>query len=376
MSSNFLTVRQPTSKVAFVAGANGISGGAIIEHLIKLPCSEWSEIIVTSRKLLKSNHSDSRVRFIALDFLEPVKDIVEKMREHCTDVTHAFFTSYIHDNDFSKLHEKNCPLFRNFLESIDLACLKLKRVHYGFQFRDITTPLMEQLPRYEGPHNIFYYEQEDDLFAIQKRHQTWQYNIIRPWAIIGYSCQYLGINETLTIAQYFLICRELGETPKWPGDLSSFHRVENQSYAPSIADLTLWAATQDHCKNETFNHVNGDVIVWKYLWHLLAEYFKVPMDQFEPPNESTVPMDMSEWAKDKQPVWETIVAKYGGDPKAFQPDAFALMNWYITPTEQKAPFIASISKARAFGWSRYDDTYRAWLNSFRSYENAGVLPVP
>ena len=45
------------------------------------------------------------------------------------------------------------------------------------------------MPRYEGPENIFYYEQEDDLFAVQKRRNTWSYNIIRPMAIIGYSCQ-------------------------------------------------------------------------------------------------------------------------------------------------------------------------------------------
>jgi hypothetical protein len=45
------------------------------------------------------------------------------------------------------------------------------------------------MPRHEGPENIFYYEQEDDMFAQQKRRGTWSYNIIRPMAIIGYSCQ-------------------------------------------------------------------------------------------------------------------------------------------------------------------------------------------
>jgi hypothetical protein len=31
----------PTSKIAFVAGANGISGGSIIDHLVKQPRTEW-----------------------------------------------------------------------------------------------------------------------------------------------------------------------------------------------------------------------------------------------------------------------------------------------------------------------------------------------
>ncbi|KAE8150956.1 hypothetical protein BDV25DRAFT_129136 [Aspergillus avenaceus] len=381
--SDIFGYRPSTSKVALVAGANGISGGAIIDHLVKQPYGEWSEIIITSRRPNKSVHTDPRVRFVALDFLAPAEAIVEKIKELCKDVTHAFFTSYVHNNDFEKLHEKNGPLFRNFLEAVDLACPKLQRVvlqtggkHYAFSFRDTNTPFVEDMPRYEGPENIFYYEQEDDMFAIQKRRGAWSYNIIRPMGIIGFSWQYLGINEALPVAQYFLICRELGEPPRWPGNLNSYHRVENQSFAPSIADLTVWAATQDHCKDEAFNHVNGDVIVWKFLWHLLAKYFKTPMDHFEAPTEETQPMDMAEWARDKKPVWESIVAKFGGDAETFQLDAFELMNWYITPALKNEPFMSTVTKARQFGWVRSDDTYQAWLQTMRAYENAGVLPVP
>lgn len=31
----------PNGKVAFVTGANGITGNALIEHLIRQPASEW-----------------------------------------------------------------------------------------------------------------------------------------------------------------------------------------------------------------------------------------------------------------------------------------------------------------------------------------------
>ncbi|CAG7951968.1 unnamed protein product [Penicillium salamii] len=355
------------SKVAFVAGANGISGSAIIDHLVKQPDSEWSDIIITSRSPIKSIYTDPRVRFVAIDFLRPVEEIVEQIRGLCKNVTHAFFTSYVHDNDFSVLHVKNGPLFRNFLEATDLACPGLKRVVLQTGGKDT--------PRYTGPENIFYYEQEDDLFAIQKRRNTWNYNIIRPWGIIGFSWQYLGINETLPIAQYFLICRELGQSPKWPGTLESWNRVESQSYAPGIADLTIWAATNDQCKDEAFNHVNSDVIVWKHLWHLLAEYFKAPMADLEAPTPETKSIDLAEWAKDKKSTWEKIVARSGGDAEAFQLDAFALMNWYITPSLQKGPFPGTSGKARDLGWQRSDDTYRAWLGTMRAYENAGVLPM-
>lgn len=99
------------------------------------------------------------------------------------------------------------------------------------------------------------------------------------------------------------------------------------------------------------------------------------MERFEAPTEATQPLDLAEWAKDKKPVWETIVARHGGDPEAFHLDAFELMNWYITPSQQKAPFVSTVTKARQFGWDRSDDTYQGWLNTMRAYENAGVLPI-
>ena len=100
------------------------------------------------------------------------------------------------------------------------------------------------------------------------------------------------------------------------------------------------------------------------------------MDEFEYPTEETKPMDLGEWAKDKKSTWEKIVSRDGGEANAFQLDAFALMNWYITPSPQKMPFMGSGNKARELGWCRSDDAYRPWLSTMRSYENAGVLPMP
>lgn len=68
------------------------------------------------------------MEFVAIDFLKPVETIVNQIKTLCKDVTHAYFTSYVHSVDFSILAEKNCPLFRNFLEAVDSVCPKLERV--------------------------------------------------------------------------------------------------------------------------------------------------------------------------------------------------------------------------------------------------------
>lgn len=85
-------------------------------------------IIVTSRRPLPNAWVDPRVQFVAVDFLEPVETIVAKLKNICANVTHAFFTSYVHDDDFKLLRDKNVPLWRNFLDSLDAVCPKLQRV--------------------------------------------------------------------------------------------------------------------------------------------------------------------------------------------------------------------------------------------------------
>ncbi|KAJ5210860.1 hypothetical protein N7491_010673 [Penicillium cf. griseofulvum] len=386
--SNITRTVASHGKVAFVTGANGISGHAIVEHLIRTPETEWSKIIVTSRRPLPSSWVDPRVEFVALDFLNPVEVLINKIKTICKDVTHAYFTSYIHSMDFSKLAEKNCPLFRNFLEAIDAACPKLERVclqtggkNYAMMFREFSTPFYEDTPRYKGPgdESIFYYEQEDDMMRVQKRRNKWHWNVIRPMGIIGYTpqCKYLsGMNEVVPLAQYFLICRELGETPKWPGNLRNYHRVEDQSYAPSIADLTVWATTQDHCKDEAFNHTNGDVIMFKFLWTYLANHFKVDVPSYSGmPDRDEPELDMMEWSRDKEEVWKRIVSKYGGSAESFQHDGFTMLNWGFNPSISiKTPFMSTIAKARKFGWTRIDNSYEAYDRSLQSYENAGILP--
>lgn len=68
------------------------------------------------------------MEFVAVDFLDPKEKITAALEHVCRDVTHAFFTSYIHEDDFRKLKDKNVPLFMNFIDVIDAVCPNLERV--------------------------------------------------------------------------------------------------------------------------------------------------------------------------------------------------------------------------------------------------------
>lgn len=89
-----------------------------------------SKIIITSRrKPAQLFWHDPRLTFIPLDFLKHVDELIEAMTPLCNDVTHAFFASYVHDADFSKLAGYNVPLFTNFLVALDaVATNTLQRI--------------------------------------------------------------------------------------------------------------------------------------------------------------------------------------------------------------------------------------------------------
>lgn len=88
-----------------------------------------------------------------------------------------------------------------------------------------------------------------------------------------------GMGQAITMALYFLICREMGEPAIFPGNKAFWHMVDDSSYAPGIADMSVWSSTNEQCKNEAFNHVNGDVFQWRYFWPQMAAHFGMNVSQ-------------------------------------------------------------------------------------------------
>lgn len=82
-----------------------------------------------------------------------------------------------------------------------------------------------------------------------------------------------GMSECLTLALYMLVSKEIGETPRFPGNKFFYNCVDDNSYAVSLADMTVWATTSQHTKNEAFSHANGDTFVWRYFFPRVGSYF-------------------------------------------------------------------------------------------------------
>lgn len=58
------------------------------------------------------------------------------------------------------------------------------------------------------------------------------------------------MSEAITLALYILVCKEMGEAARFPGNKYFYNSVDDNSYAVSLADMSVWASTHDHTKNE------------------------------------------------------------------------------------------------------------------------------
>lgn len=375
------------SKVAFITGANGISGGAILEYLVQHTTpAQWSEIIVTSRSPFQTTVSDPRIKFIALDYTDNVDSLAQKMHGICEKVTHAYFCSYIHKDDFAELYTANAALFDNFIESLERVAKELENItlqtggkHYQVHLMPVPSPAREEEPRRQGPIENFYFPQEDKLIAAQEG-KKWNWNVIRPEAIIGATSRPNGMNEALTIALYFLVCRELGTEAPMPTNQRYWEGTDDVSYAPLIADLTTFVSTNPRCANEAFNVTNGDYFSWRYLWPRLAAYFGVqagPNQTFtkDLPKEGDVQLEFScfEWAKDKRKVWDQLCDRQGlaSAKSTFDFGTWAFQDWVFQRTWSAT---LSISKARRYGWTGYKDSYESFVETFEKFKQHGLIP--
>jgi nucleoside-diphosphate-sugar epimerase len=375
------------AKVALITGGNGITGSAILEYLVKnTTAKEWSRIIVTSRSPFKTTVHDDRITFVALDFSESSKTLAEKMRAECSGVTHAYFSSYVHKDDFAELNSANEALFENFLDALLQVTSSLENVtlqtggkHYNVHLSPVPSPAREEDPRIVPPMGNFYFPQEDCLISRQAG-QKWSWNVIRPEAIIGYTSKPNGMNSALTYALYLIVCKELSTEAPMPTNQNYWEGYDDVSDSRLIADLTIYASTNKKCANQAFNVTNGDYFCWRYMWPRLASYFgasATSAQKFSKPRpvEGTVQLDVSlaEWAADKREVWDRICEREGKPEAKATWDAgtWAYQDWVFQRTWSAT---LSVSKAREYGWTGYVDSYKSFVNAFEKFRELGQIP--
>ncbi|CAN6312260.1 unnamed protein product [Urochloa humidicola] len=283
---------QAFQSVALVVGSTGIVGASLVDilPLPDTPGGPWKVYALSRRPpppwhVHPPSSSSSVVTHIHVDLTDAAA--VSATLAPLTDITHVFYVAVSWRATEAQTREANTAMLRNVLSAVVPTCPELVHVslqtgtmhYFGGPLGSKTTtcvhdpPYTEDMPRLELDGPVFYYDQEDILYAaVSRRGSVVSWSVHRPNLIFGFSPR-SAANIVCSLCVYAAICVKDGAKLRWPGSRAAWEGLNNGSDADLIAEQHIWAAVEPMAKNEAFNCSNGDLYTWKKLWPVLAGRF-------------------------------------------------------------------------------------------------------
>ena len=197
---------------ALIAGALGITGRAIVEHLEGDP--DW-DVIGLSRR---APNYTTDATFHSVDLLDSTS--AAAIADDLADVTHIFFCAYAPQASVAAEIAPNVAMLANLMDAIEPIATGLERVQlmhgakwYGSYLGPYKTPAKEDDPR---PVVQNFYHAQQDWLVERQAGKPWAWSALRPHGIWGFS---IGgrMNLMTGIVLYAAISKHLGLPLRWPG---------------------------------------------------------------------------------------------------------------------------------------------------------------
>ncbi len=345
-----------TRPVALIAGATGLIGRRIAQHLGER--GGWNVIGVARRPAAEAD-----MRWIALD-LADAGDCRAKLGG--TPVSHLFYAArYDHPEGASELVDANAAMLRNLVDVLESngALAHVHAVHgskyYGHQLGPVAVPMREDQPR--APGKNFYFEQQEFL---QARAGDWTYTITRPHTFCDSSTD-TPRSIGLLIAVYAAVQSELGLPLDFPGSAQGYAVRTQFTDIGLLARAIVWMAGEPRCANQAFNVVNGDCPRWSALWPEFARNLGISPG---PPRD----FDIAAYMADKSAVWQRVVRKHALRATAF--DQLVLWPYGNYVFKPEWDIMSSMAKARACGFLEEVGTATMFARQFERYRAAKIIP--
>ncbi|MCR6490495.1 SDR family oxidoreductase [Amycolatopsis sp. OK19-0408] len=329
-------------KTALVAGANGIIGKNLVEHL--RADGNW-DVIGVSRK-----------SGLAVDLLDAA-DTRAKVGA-LTGVTHLFYAAYQDRPTWAELVPPNLAMLTNLVGALDPAALEHVSLMqgykvYGAHLGPFKTPARETDAGHMPPEfNV------DQQRFLERWGGAW--SAIRP-SVVGGTALGNPMNLALVIAVYASISKELGLPLRFPGQPGAYDSLLEMTDAGLLAEATVWATGQ----RGAFNIANGDLFRWRELWPKLAAYFDLDL---APP----LRMSLVDVMADKAPLWTDIAARHG--LTASYADVSSSWEFGDFVFGWDYDMFADTSKSRRAGFHTYVETEQMFYRLFDEFRKARVIP--
>jgi nucleoside-diphosphate-sugar epimerase len=346
-------------KLALVAGANGVIGRNLIEHLGSL--GDW-DVVGLSRR---GGEDTGNVRYLAVDLLD-----AEETRAKLaglTEVTHVFYAAYVDKPTWAELVPPNLGMLTNLVDAIEPVATGLRHISlmqgykvYGAHLGPFKTPARETDAGHMPPE--FNVDQQEFLQRRQAG-KPWTYSAIRP-SVVGGAALGNPMNLALTIAVYASISKELGLPLRFPGKPGAYDSLLEMTDAGLLAEATVWAATGERTANEAFNIANGDLFRWSELWPEIARYFDM---ETAPP----LPMALDVVMADKEPLWKSMTERHDLKASYREVSSWGFGDFVFS---WDYDMFADSSKSRRYGFHSYVETKEMLFRLFDQFRQGHIIP--
>src|SRR6056297_964881 len=257
-----------------VAGATGLVGKAVAEHLLD---TGEADVVAVSRR----DPNLPGALHISVDLTDPAA-CAEKL-SGLDGITQIVFAALYEKPDLiagwrdPEQMETNRAMLQNLLDALEPTSPDLEHVSllqgtkaYGVHVEPIRVPAKEHWPRHN--HENFYWLQEDLLRERQPLGRGWTFSIWRPQALFGNAFG-SPMNILGALGVYAVLRRERGLPLTFPG---GGELVTAATDTRLLAEAICWGGTAEAAGNETFNIINGDVLVWPHIFRCIADVFAMP----------------------------------------------------------------------------------------------------
>jgi nucleoside-diphosphate-sugar epimerase len=354
-----------------IAGAGGVVGSAAVEHFASLP--DWDVVGVSRRSL----SLPEGVRHVQLDLTDAAA--CDEAMRGLGDTTHLLYAALYEKPELvagwrdPEQMAVNEAMLRNTLDALQASAPGLRHVTilqgtkaYGGHVEPAPVPCKERWPRH--PHENFYWLQED-LLRQRQAGSAWTFSILRPQIVLGHAVS-SPMNIVAAIGAYAAVQRELGHPLAFPGGGRYINAASDSRLIAQAAEFT---ATHEIAANETYNVVNGDLLVWHDIWESIAARFGMSVAP-EP-----VPMNLTREMPAYEAVWARVVEKHGLQDISLE--RLIGSSWQFTDRafghglEAPADSVLSGIKLRQHGFAGCldtEDSIHYWLGRLQSQR---LLPL-
>lgn len=352
-----------------IAGAGGVVGAAAVEHFASLP--DWQVVGLSRRPLALPEPA----RHVSLDLTDAAA-CRETMRG-LADTTHLLYAALFEKPDLiagwrdPEQMAVNQAMLRNILDALQASAPGLRHVTilqgtkaYGGHVEPAPVPCKERWPRHA--HENFYWLQED-LLRERQPQGGWTFSILRPQIVLGYAVS-SPMNIIAAIGAYAAVMRELGRPLAFPGGGRYINAASDSRMIARAAEFT---ATHEVAANETYNVVNGDMLVWHDIWGSIAARFGMAAGEPQP-------MKLADEMPRHEAAWARVVKKHG--LKSVTLEGLIGSSWQFTDRafahglDNPADSVLSGLKLRQHGLADCFDTEDAIHDWLQRMQQQQLLP--